>query len=103
MENILQTILKKLEGIDFRLKSLETNPNAIKVSGAPAQAPRQPIAAEPKDVLCDKAWDIISKNKDEEISSEYIAKAMGIDEKRVEKIFDQLENAGYGASSWKEV
>lgn len=99
MENILQTILKKLEGIDGRLKTLE---GGGKTTTAVSQPVPKIITQEKKDELLGKAWSIISKTESEEVSSEYLAKALGIDEKRAEKIFDQLESEGYGSCEWKE-
>ena len=99
MDNILQTILKKLDGIDTRLKTLE---GSGKVTVAVSQPVPKIITQEKKDELFDRAWNIISKTEGEEISSEFLAKALGIDEKRAEKIFDQLESEGYGSCEWKE-
>lgn len=99
MENILQTILKKLEGIESKIKTLETGVSSS--TAAPEKVQLQ-VAPVQKDELLEKAWDIISKDEKEEISSEFLAKALDIDLKRAEKIFDQLEQAGYGACTWKE-
>lgn len=98
MENILQTIIKKLEGIDERLKTLEVGPKtASTVSGSDTT-----VSKKPKDALFAKAWSVVSKTDNELISTELLVKELHIDEKRAEMIFDQLEEAGYGACEWKE-
>jgi hypothetical protein len=98
MDNILQTILKKLEGIDERMRTLEGGKLKVEVGIKP-----KVMIPEKKDELLEKAWSIISKTEGEEISTDYLMKALGVDEKRVEKIFDQLEAEGYGTCEWKEV
>lgn len=94
----MQTILNKLNGIDERLKALEVGGGKQEVKAAP-----KIILPEKKDELLDKAWDIISHSKEEEFSSDFLVKTLGVDEKRAEKIFDQLEKEGYGSCEWKEV
>ena len=96
MDNVLHTILKKLDIIESRLKTVETTP-----STSPARM-QKPEVRVTKDELADRAWDIISKNEKEELSADFLAKGLGIDVKRAEKIFDQLESAGYGSCSWRE-
>lgn len=98
MDNILQTILKKLEGIDERIKTLEGGKLKVEEGFKP-----KVNTPEKKDELLDKAWDIISHSKEEEFSSDFLVKTLGVDEKRAEKIFDQLEKEGYGSCEWKEV
>lgn len=98
MDNILQTILKKLEGIDERMKVLEVGGGKLEVKTQP-----KIIVPEKKDELLEKAWSIISKTEGDEISTDYLMRALGVDERRAEKIFDQLETEGYGTCEWKEV
>ena len=86
MDNILQSILKKLEGIDGRLKQLEVGSEKLEVR----TQPKLPTIQK-KDELFEKAWSIINKSTDEEVSTEYLSKALGVDEKRADAIFDQLE------------
>lgn len=91
MDEAVKVILKKLDDIDSRLKTLET--------GEP-QAKAQPVKVE-KDSFIPKALQIMDKY--DEISAVQLQEALKIDKTRAEKLLDELEMAGYGNCYWKEV
>jgi len=86
--NALQLILKKLEEIDERVKKIESG--SIKVE----------TKEEAKDPLFSQALKIVEKR--EETPAAVLAKELNIDQKRAEKILDQLSKAGYGETYWGE-
>jgi len=86
--NALQLILKKLEEIDERVKKIESG--SIKVE----------TKEEAKDHLFSQALKIVEKR--EETPAAVLAKELNIDQKRAEKILDQLAKAGYGETYWGE-
>jgi DNA-binding MarR family transcriptional regulator len=88
--NVLQLILKKLEEIDERVKKIEGG--TIKIEKKEEE--------EEKDPLFFKALKIVEKR--EETPASFLAKELGIDQKRAEKILDQLAYAGYGETYWGE-
>jgi len=87
MDTTLQLILKKLEEIDQRVRRIEMGNVNIK-------------AEEEKDPLFDQALKIVEKR--EETPALILAKELNIDQKRAEKILDQLAKAGYGEVYWGE-
>lgn len=94
MASAVDIILKKLDQIEERLKKLETK--NISFDENSANAPKIE-----RDPLFPKALSIIDKY--EEISASQLAKELGVDVKRAEKIMDELEEAGIGACYTKEV
>ena len=94
MTNAVDIILKKLDQIEERLKKLERE-----------ESPRTPETSSLKkidrDPLFSKALAIIDQY--EEISASQLAKELGVDTKRAEKIMDELEEAGIGVCYTKEV
>lgn len=90
MEDSVKVILKKLDDIDARLKSLE-------VPGADVATPAKKIE---RDALFPKALELMDKR--DEISSKQLAEELKIDQKRAEVIMDQMEAAGIGACYMKE-
>jgi hypothetical protein len=86
----LQLILKKLEEIDERVKKIESG--AIKIEKKEEE--------EEKDPLFFKALKIVEKR--EETPASFLAKELAIDQKRAEKILDQLAKSGYGETYWGE-
>gem|GEM_PF-2045412 len=88
--NVLQLILKKLEEIDERVKKIESG--AIQIEKKEEE--------EEKDPLFFKALKIVEKR--EETPASFLAKELGVDQKRAEKILDQLAYAGYGETYWGE-
>ena len=97
MDESVKVIIKKLDEIDSRLRSIESG----KVSASPA-----PIAAGPKEVkvvrdpLFGKALEIMDKF--DELSSKQIQEVLKIDQKRADLIMDQMEAAGLGTCYMKE-
>jgi len=88
--NVLQLILKKLEEIDERVKKIESG--AIQIEKKEEE--------EEKDPFFFKALKIVEKR--EETPASFLAKELGVDQKRAEKILDQLAYAGYGETYWGE-
>jgi predicted HTH transcriptional regulator len=88
--NVLQLILKKLEEIDERVKKIESGTIQIE----------KKEEEEEKDPLFFKALKIVEKR--EETPASFLSKELGIDQKRAEKILDQLAYAGYGETYWGE-
>lgn len=92
MDDSVKIILKKLDDIDSRLKSLET-------PGATTKVPE--VKKVERDPLFSKALEIMDKH--DEISSKMLSEALKIDIKRTETIMDQMEAAGIGTCYTKEV
>jgi len=80
MEDTLQLILKKLDNIEGRLKTVETGPS---------------VKSSQPDPLFQKAVKIIGEI-DKEISTSEMQKRLGTDFKTAEKILDKLAEAGFG-------
>ena len=93
MDESVKMILKKLDDIDGRLKSLE-KPNT---TGPVVQAKKTMLERDP---LFSKALEIMDKY--DELSSKMIAETLKIDIKRAETIMDQMEAAGLGTCYMKE-
>lgn len=92
MDESVKVILKKLDDIDSRLKTLE-GPIAT-----PAIAEAKKVERDP---LFPKAMELMDKH--DEISSKQLSEAFKIDVKRAEVILDQLEVAGLGTCYMKDV
>jgi len=88
--NALQLILKKLEEIDERVKKIEGSKVKMETENK----------KELKDPLFGQALKIVEKR--EETPAAVLAKELNIDQKRAEKILDQLAQAGYGETYWGE-
>jgi len=98
MEDSVKVILKKLDEIDSRLKSIE----GVKTTAVTTQ--RVSDAKEAKierDPLFGKALEMMDKF--DEMSSKQLVETLKIDIKRAEIILDQLETAGLGTCYMKEV
>lgn len=95
MDDSVKVILKKLDDIDNRLKSLETpRLNTLRVTEA------KEVKIE-RDPLFSKALEVMDKY--DEMSSKQLQEALKIDVKRANTILDQLESAGLGTCYMKEV
>jgi len=98
MDESVKVILKKLDEIDSRLKSIEgvktSNVATLRVSEAKE-------AKIERDPLFSKALEMMDKF--DEMSSKQLVEALKIDVKRAETILDQLETAGLGTCYMKEV
>ena len=97
MDESVKVILKKLDEIDNRLKSIE----GVKVATVTTQ--RVSDAKEAKierDPLFSKALEMMDKF--DEMSSKQLVEALKIDQKRADTILDQLESAGLGTCYMKE-
>ncbi|MEK7177728.1 MAG: hypothetical protein AAB705_02805 [Patescibacteria group bacterium] len=91
MDESVKVILKKLDEIDSRLKSIE---GVGQVSDAS-------VAKTERDPLFSKALEMMDKF--DEMSSKQLVEELKIDQKRAEAILDQLESAGLGTCYMKEV
>ncbi len=91
MDDSVKMILKKLDDIDSRLKSLE-------VPGSTSEVTE--VKKIERDPLFSKALEVMDKY--DEISSKMLAEALKIDVKRAETIMDQMETAGIGTCYMKE-
>lgn len=96
MDDSVKVILKKLDDIDSRLKSIEgvKAPSITRVS----EAKETKIERDP---LFSKALEIMDKY--DEMSSRQLQEVLKIDPKRADIILDQLETAGLGTCYMKEV
>lgn len=91
MDDAVKIILKKLDDIDGRLKSLE---------GPTSTAPVKEAKRIERDPFFPKALELMDKQ--DEMSSKQLSDALKIDLKRAEAILDQLEAAGLGTCYMKE-
>ena len=97
MDESVKVILKKLDEIDSRLKSIE----GVKVATVTTQRVSEAKEAKiERDPLFSKALEMMDKF--DEMSSKQLAEALKIDTKRAETILDQLETAGLGTCYMKE-
>lgn len=98
MEDSVKVILKKLDEIDSRLKSIE----GVKTATATTQRVSEATVTKlERDPLFSKALEMMDKF--DEMSSKQLVEALKIDLKRAETILDQLETAGLGTCYMKEV
>ena len=97
MDESVKVILKKLDDIDSRLKSIENPKNqphsTSEVDGGEKKVERDPLFSKALEVM----------DKYDEMSSKQLVEALKIDVKRAETILDQLETAGLGTCYMKEV
>lgn len=91
MDESVKVILKKLDEIDGRLRSIE---------GVRPVSEVKEVKIE-RDPLFSKALEMMDKF--DEMSSKQLAEALKIDQKRADGILDQLETAGLGTCYMKEV
>lgn len=97
MDDSVKVILKKLDEIDNRLKSIEGG----KASSSPTLRVSEINEAKvERDPLFGKALEMMDKF--DEMSSKQLVDALKIDTKRAETILDQLETAGLGTCYMKE-
>ena len=98
MDESVKVILKKLDEIDSRLKSIEgvktSNVATLRVSEAKE-------AKIERDPLFSKALEMMDKF--DEMSSKQLVEVLKIDAKRADTILDQLESAGLGTCYMKEL
>ncbi|MFA5770480.1 MAG: hypothetical protein WC894_03230 [Patescibacteria group bacterium] len=98
MEDSVKVILKKLDEIDSRLKSIE----GVKVATVTTQRVSEAKEAKiERDPLFSKALEMMDKF--DEMSSKQLVDTLKIDQKRADTILDQLETAGLGTCYMKEV
>lgn len=90
MDDSAKVILKKLDDIDSRLKSIEGG-------GPVSEAKESKIERDP---LFSKALEMMDKF--DEMSSRQLQEVLKIDTKRADSILDQLETAGLGTCYMKE-
>lgn len=93
MDNAIKIILKKLDDIENRIKTLESREKATE------EKPELPKIE--RDPLFSKAVEIMDKY--DELSAPDLAKELKIDVKRAEVIMDQMEASGLGTCYTKEV
>lgn len=96
MPDPLQTILKKLNEIDSRLKKIEDNPLSVGTRPQTAE-----VKKKERDPLFSKALEIAQKN--DETPSSLLRKLLNVDQQRAEKLIDQLVETGLGTSYWDEI
>jgi hypothetical protein len=98
MDDSVKVILKKLDEIDGRLRSIEGGKSSpaptLRVSEAKAEKVQ-------RDPFFGRALEIMDKT--DELSSKQLQEALKIDQKRADAILDQLETAGLGTCYMKEV
>lgn len=92
MDESVKVILKKLDEIDSRLKSIEG------VKTPSSEAKESKIERDP---LFGKALEMMERQ--DEMSSKQLQETLKIDQKRADVILDQLESAGLGTCYMKEV
>jgi len=98
MEDSVKVILKKLDEIDSRLKSIE----GVKVASVTTQRVSEAKEAKiERDPFFSKALEMMDKF--DEMSSIQLQENLKIDQKRADSILDQLETAGLGTCYMKEV
>lgn len=98
MDESVKVILKKLDEIDSRLRSIE----GVKVASVTTQRVSEAKEAKiERDPLFSKALEMMDKF--DEMSSKQLVEALKIDQKRADTILDQLETAGLGTCYMKEV
>ena len=94
MDESVKVILKKLDEIDSRLKSIE----GVKTSNvATLRVSEEKIERDP---LFSKALEMMDRF--DEMSSKQLQDSLKIDVKRADTILDQLETAGLGTCYMKE-
>lgn len=98
MDDSVKVILKKLDEIDSRLKSIEGVKTATATTQRVSEAKEAKIERDP---LFGKALEMMDKF--DEMSSKQLMEALKIDQKRADSILDQLETAGLGTCYMKEV
>lgn len=91
MDDSVKVILKKLDEIDSRLKSIEGGGQVTDAKEAKIE----------RDPLFGKALEMMDKF--DEMSSKQLQTDLKIDAKRADVILDQLETAGLGTCYMKEV
>lgn len=98
MDESVKVILKKLDEIDSRLKSIEGVKTAAVTTQRVTDAKEAKIERDP---LFGKALEMMDKF--DELSSKQLSEALKIDAKRSDTILDQLESAGLGTCYMKEL
>ncbi|MCR4277213.1 MAG: hypothetical protein NUV87_03740 [Candidatus Roizmanbacteria bacterium] len=98
MDDSVKVILKKLDEIDNRLRSIEGVKTATVTTQRVSEAKEAKIERDP---LFGKALEMMDKF--DEMSSKQLMEALKIDQKRADSILDQLETAGLGTCYMKEV
>lgn len=92
MDDSVKVILKKLDEIDSRLKSIEGGRSPV------SEAKETKIGRDP---LFGRALEVMDKF--DEMSSKQLMEMLKIDQKRADTILDQLESAGLGTCYMKEL
>jgi DNA segregation ATPase FtsK/SpoIIIE-like protein len=97
MDESVKVILKKLDDIDSRLRSIEGVKTSTIVTQKVSEAKEAKIERDP---LFGKALEMMDKF--DEMSSIQLQEALKVDQKRANTILDQLETAGLGTCYMKE-
>ena len=98
MDESVKVILKKLDEIDSRLKSIEGVKTSTIVTQKVSEAKEARLERDP---LFAKALEMMDKF--DEMSSKQLVEALKIDQKRADLVLDQLESAGLGTCYMKEL
>ena len=98
MDDSVKVILKKLNDIDSRLKSIEGVKTSTGAVQGMFEAKKSKIERDP---LFSKALEMMDKF--DEMSSKQLQEALKVDQKRADTILGQLESAGLGTCYMKDV
>jgi hypothetical protein len=96
MDDSVKVILKKLDEIDGRLRSIEGVKTPVT-----SRLPDTKVEKVERDAFFGRALEIMDKH--DELSSKQLQETLKIDQKRADVILDQLETAGLGTCYMKEV
>lgn len=97
MDDSVKVILKKLDDIDSRLRSIEGGKTSAVPNLRVSEAKQAKIERDP---LFGQALEMMDKF--DEMSSIQLQETLKIDQKRADMILDQLESAGLGTCYMKE-
>ncbi len=97
MDDSVKVILKKLDDIDSRLRSIEGGKTPGTATLRVSEAKEAKIERDP---LFGKALEMMDKF--DEMSSIQLQEVLKVDQKRADTILDQLESAGLGTCYMKE-
>ncbi|MBI3619668.1 hypothetical protein HY214_00785 [Candidatus Roizmanbacteria bacterium] len=99
MDNLLKTILNKLDAIDGRLKEIEKGEPAKSITVTQSKNPT--VRDVKKDPYLEKTLGLLAKY--EVMTCAFLQKEFGIDANHADKLLDQLEAAGYGKCYWEDI
>ena len=98
MDDAAKIILKKLEEIDHRLKTIESEKKTGSAASQKTVSPQ--VNKDLRDPLFNRAVQVVERY--DELPATLLQKLLSVDMSRAEKILDQLEQAGLGQCVWEE-